>query len=89
LDSDIPTLLLSGEADPITPPKYAEQVAAGLTNSRHLILPGYGHDVSLVGCMPAVITNFIADGSLTNLNVSCVDEITPPPFFVSPTGPRP
>jgi pimeloyl-ACP methyl ester carboxylesterase len=89
LDSDIPTLLLSGEADPITPPQYAEQVAAHLSNSRHIILPGYGHDVSLIGCMPAVITNFIADGSLTNLDVSCVDEITPPPFFVSPTGPRP
>jgi pimeloyl-ACP methyl ester carboxylesterase len=89
LVSDIPTLLLSGEADPITPPKYAEQVAANLSNSRHIILPGYGHDVSLVGCIPTVITNFIADGILTNLDVGCVDEITPPPFFVSPTGPRP
>jgi pimeloyl-ACP methyl ester carboxylesterase len=89
LVSDIPTLLLSGEADPITPPHYAGQVAASLTNSRHLILPGYGHDVSLVGCIPVVITNFIAGGSLTNLDASCVDEITPPPFFVSPAGPRP
>lgn len=89
LVSDIPTLLLSGEADPITPPHYAGQVAAGLSNSRHLILPGYGHDVSLVGCIPTVITQFIAGGSLTNLDVSCVDEITPPPFFVSPAGPQP
>jgi pimeloyl-ACP methyl ester carboxylesterase len=89
LASDIPTLLLSGEADPITPPHYAEQVAAGLSNSRHLILPGYSHDVSLVGCVPDVITHFIADGSLTNLDVSCVDEIAPPPFFVSPVGPQP
>ena len=89
LVSDIPTLLLSGEADPITPPHYAEEVAAGLSNSRHLILSGYGHDVSLVGCMPTVITNFIGDGSFTNLDISCIDEITPPPFFVSPAGPQP
>lgn len=89
LVSTIPTLLLSGEADPITPPQYAEEVAAGLSNSRHLILPGYGHDVSLAGCMPTVITNFITDGSFTNLNVSCIDEITPPPFFVSPAGSQP
>ena len=27
--SDIPTLLLSGEFDPITPPRFAAQVAPG------------------------------------------------------------
>lgn len=87
--SDVPTLLLSGEADPITPPRYAEQVAEDLSNSRHIVLPGYGHDIMLAGCMPSVVTEFISAGAVEGLDTSCVEEITPPPFFVSATGPRP
>lgn len=89
LHSDIPTLLLSGEADPITPPHYAAQVARGLNNSLHLILPGFGHDVMLPGCMPSVITAFIQAGTLQDLQTNCVQEIVPPAFFVSPAGPKP
>ena len=89
LRSDIPTLLLSGEADPITPPYYAAQVAAVLSNSHSLTLPGFGHDVLLAGCMPAVVTAFIGAGAVDELETDCVEEITPPAFFVSPGGPTP
>lgn len=89
LNSDIPTLLLSGEADPITPPRYAEQVAEGLTNSEMITLPDYGHGILSVGCVPAVVTAFIEAGTPEGLDTSCTEEITPPPFFVSPAGPRP
>ena len=89
LTSNIPTLLLSGEADPITPPYYADQVAEGLSNSQHIILPGYGHDISVTSCMPTVITDFITAGNLEGLDTSCTDEITPPPFFINPSGSRP
>src|SRR6202789_2859142 len=43
LKSDIPTLLLSGEADPVTPPADAERAARGLERHRHLVLSGEGH----------------------------------------------
>lgn len=85
----IPTLLLSGEADPITPPQYADSVAAALPQSLHLVVPGYGHDVLTVGCIPAVVEAFISSGAVTGLDTACLDEIQPPPFFVSPTGPKP
>lgn len=85
----IPTLLLSGEADPITPPLYAEAVAAHLPNSLHLIVPNYGHDVLLAGCMPEVVADFLRSGSVANLNTSCLAEIQAPPFFVSLAGPTP
>ena len=52
LHSDIPTLLLSGEADPVTPPADAERAASGLTRHRHLILKGEGHGQLTTGCMP-------------------------------------
>ena len=62
LVSDLPVLLISGDADPVTPPAYAVDVAETLPNSRHLILPGYGHGVIAAGCMPAVVAQFIETG---------------------------
>src|SRR5690606_32651436 len=41
--SDVPVLILSGEADPITPPRHAERVAESLTNELHLVFSGMGH----------------------------------------------
>lgn len=89
LNSDIPTLLLSGDADPITPPAYAEQVAAGLSNRAKILLPGYGHDISTVGCIPDVITDFIQSGTHDDLDTGCVANIVPPPFFITAAGPQP
>ena len=59
LKSDIPTLLLSGEADPITPPGNAEKVAKNLTNSLNLVVPGIGHNIIYRGCVPKILTSFI------------------------------
>ena len=89
LQSDIPALLLSGGADPVTPPAYAETVAATLPNSRHLVVPGYGHGVLAVGCMPRVVAQFIREGNADTLDTDCLEELEPPPFFVDLAGPQP
>jgi len=89
LTSDTPALLLSGAADPVTPPEYAEQVAAGLSNSRHIVIPGFGHGVIGLGCMPKVVAEFIRTADPAALDTSCLDELRPPPFFVSFAGPTP
>ncbi|MBN2004192.1 MAG: alpha/beta hydrolase [Anaerolineae bacterium] len=89
LASDTPVLLLSGEADPITPPQYAETVAQTLPNSLHLIAPELGHGIAMRGCVPRLLTDFIETASVANLDTACVQDITPPPFFVSFTGPKP
>ncbi len=41
--SDRPTVLVSGQFDPITPPRYADVVKATLTNVVSVTLPGGGH----------------------------------------------
>jgi pimeloyl-ACP methyl ester carboxylesterase len=89
LTSDTPALLLSGAADPVTPPEYAEQVAAGLSNSRHIVIPGFGHGVISAGCMPKVVAEFIRTADPAALDTTCLDELQPPPFFVSFAGPEP
>ncbi len=89
LTVDIPTLLLSGEADPVTPPNYAETVAADLPNSLHLAAPDYGHGLLLVGCVPDILTRFVAAGSVQDIDITCLEKLQPPPFFVNLTGPEP
>jgi pimeloyl-ACP methyl ester carboxylesterase len=87
--SEVPTLLLSGEADPITPPGNGNQVQAGLANSLHLVIPGSGHNVLFRGCLPKVITSFIESGSEKGLDTACVQEIKPAPFLLNFNGSRP
>src|SRR5690348_5307764 len=41
--SDKPVLVLGGELDPVTPPRYGEAIVKGLPNSRLLIAKGQGH----------------------------------------------
>jgi len=89
LHSEIPTLLLSGEADPVTPPLDAERAAAGLTHHRHLILKGEGHGQLPTGCVPIIAADFLDEAAPDKLDASCLDRHTPEPFFLSMTGPAP
>jgi pimeloyl-ACP methyl ester carboxylesterase len=87
--SDLPVLLLSGEADPVTPPSYAEQVAAGFSNHLHLVAPDSGHGVLSRGCLPKIAQAFLEAGSVAGLETDCVAEIRALPFFLNPSGPAP
>lgn len=87
LRSDIPTLLLSGADDPVTPPVYGAQVARTLSRSRHLVAPGMGHGVAARGCLPDLIADFVAAGAAEGLDAGCVEDIAPPGFFLNPNGP--
>ena len=87
--SSIPTLVLSGEVDPVTPPSWGEQVASTLSNSKHIIIGGTGHTAGGTGCGQRLMREFIEEGSPAALDTSCVDRVRRPAFFVSPAGPDP
>ena len=74
--SDVPTLLLSGERDPVTPPGNAERVARTLKNSLHLIVPdaghGYGGIEGAYQCADRLIIQLVESGTLQGLDTSCV-----------------
>ncbi len=89
VSSDIPTLLLSGEADPITPPSNAEKAAKNLSNDLNLVVAGIGHNVIYRGCIPRIVTDFIESGSIAGLDTACVQEIHPMPFMVNFSGSKP
>ncbi len=87
--SDVPTLLLSGELDPVTPPRWAERAAETLSRSRHLIAPGTGHGTLGAGCVPSLIADFLETADPETLDAGCLDEISRPPFWTTLTGPEP
>jgi pimeloyl-ACP methyl ester carboxylesterase len=81
--SNAPVLIFSGNVDPVTPPKYGEEVASHLPNSKHVIIPEAGHGVDGMtdpGCIDRIAIEFLDKGDAKNLDVSCVDKMAPPPF---------
>lgn len=88
-DLEAPVLLLSGGADPVTPPRYAQTLAGLWPNSRHIVLPGFGHGLIAVGCVPQLMAQFLDEGTAVGLDTSCLDGLEPPPFFLDLTGPGP
>jgi pimeloyl-ACP methyl ester carboxylesterase len=89
VQSSIPTLILSGEIDPVTPPVWGDEVAKTLPNSRHIVIPGTGHTAGGTGCGRRLIKAFVDAGTTADLDTSCVDRISRPPYFVTPAGPAP
>ncbi len=89
LVSSRPVLLLSGEADPVTPPSYGDQVLENLGNARHIIGPGQGHGLAPVGCVPSLMRRFLQDLDPQGLDDSCLQRERTSPFFLDFTGPAP
>lgn len=89
LATDIPFLLLSGDADPITPPRYAEMAAVNLTNATHLIGKHQGHGQLGVGCMSRLMAEFVSSGDPAAIDAQCMERNFVMPFFVDFSGPRP
>ena len=81
VQSDIPTLLLSGHFDPITPPQYAEVAAETLPNSYQVVFPWGGHGAAGSGeCQDSMILQFL-DNPAQAPNDACVAEHGPVTFL--------
>jgi pimeloyl-ACP methyl ester carboxylesterase len=89
LRSDIPTLLLSGANDPVTPPQYADQVLQGLSAGKHLVLAGQGHGQLVIGCIPRLMAQFVEAGATESLDTQCIRAVAPAPFMLSRSAPAP
>jgi pimeloyl-ACP methyl ester carboxylesterase len=81
LRSDVPTLLLSGERDPITPPAYGEEVAQYLSRSLHVVQPNAGHGAG-GPCVAQLRLQLITTGSVEGLDPSCIRPTSNPDFVI-------
>lgn len=85
--SSVPTLLLSGSRDLVTPSHFADEVAVRPTNNRTVVIPGAGHGVG-GWCVDRMVRDLIERGSLEDVDTSCVPRMRPPSFRL-PSATRP
>lgn len=89
LETATPVLILEGELDPVTPPRYGEDVLTGLSDGRLLVARGQGHNVIGRGCIPRLVREFVDKLDPRALDATCVDALGPTPAFVTFNGPSP
>ena len=89
LATSTPVMLLSGEVDPITPPRYAELAAVDLASARLLVVKGQGHGQLAVGCMPNLLEEFVAGADPDAVDAGCLERSFVMPFFLDFSGPLP
>lgn len=86
LSTRVPALVLAGEFDPVTPPRYGRQVVKTLPNGRLFVLRGQGHSVLSAGCMPKLFAQFIEKTDARALDGKCLDQLAYVPPFTSFNG---
>lgn len=85
----VPALILSGDLDPVTPPRWGEAMKNHFSGGLHVVVPGTAHNTSMAGCVPDLIARFVARGGAEGLDASCVRKIRRPPFVIDPSGTAP
>jgi pimeloyl-ACP methyl ester carboxylesterase len=89
LRGNVPTLLVSGEFDPVTPASYGDRVLKNLSNAIHIVVAKQGHVNVTRGCLPKLTNTFLQTLEPKKLDQSCVKKILPAPFFLDYTGAAP
>ena len=79
--SDIPTLIMTGQYDPIVPPGWGQQAAQTLTTSYFFEFAGMGHGASGADCPRTMMLAFLDDPT-TAPDDACIAEMEVSPFVV-------
>jgi len=86
--SNVPTLLIVGHFDPVTPPSQARQAAETLNNAYYVEFPTMGHSVTAFSFCPTGIMADFIDNPFEQPNTSCVER-EPAIVFLLPGEPIP
>jgi len=84
--SDVPALVVSGELDPVTPPRFGAQVARGLRHGWHAVIANGSH-VDGGPCVDGLVTAFVRAGSADGLRPDCFGLGVRPPFVLPDPAP--
>jgi pimeloyl-ACP methyl ester carboxylesterase len=92
VQTDLPSLIIDGDMDPITPPPNAKAIVPGFANGTYVEFPYAGHGPSRsVECAGDMLNAFY-DDPMAEPDLSCVDEMEEPeifaPLFTSDVVPR-
>jgi hypothetical protein len=83
--SNVPALLISGDTDPVAPPRWGEEVKSFMPNAIHLVVPGGGHTPDNT-CTRSIRAEMFRTGTTKGLDLSCMAKLKPAPFKL-PTNP--
>lgn len=82
--SRIPTLILSGALDPVTPPSGGDEVVRTLANGAHVVIRNNGHPIgNAEACVGSMLAAFLEKGAVAGLDRSCAGAIPVRPFLLS------
>jgi pimeloyl-ACP methyl ester carboxylesterase len=84
--ADIPTLILSGNLDPVTPPSNGDFSAKTLPNSHHIVVENASHVVATSTCASDIVNEFLTTKVPNKLDESCLDDIPQESFMTSVNG---
>jgi len=84
--ANIPTLILSGNLDPVTPPSNGEYSAKTLPNSHHIVVENASHTVAMSTCANDIVNEFLSKKDPKALDESCLDDIPAETFMTSVNG---
>ena len=84
--ANIPTLILSGNLDPVTPPSNGEESAKTLPNSHHIVSKNSAHIVASTPCGVDIVNEFIETLDPKGLDESCLAELKSETFMTHLNG---
>lgn len=79
--SDVPTLVMAGEFDPITPPGFAQLVAGDLSHAQYVELPYVSHGSSISSCGQRLRNRFLRAPE-QEVATLCISTIPKPEFLI-------
>jgi pimeloyl-ACP methyl ester carboxylesterase len=85
----VPTLIVSGYMDPVTPPSWGDQAARTIEPSRHIVVRHLSHEangLSEAACLDRIFIAFLRDPEPKELDIECTDAMLPPPFALEPVA---
>ena len=84
--ANIPTLILSGSLDPVTPPSNGEISHSHLPNSHHIVSKNNAHIVASTACGVDIVNEFLEKQTPTELDESCLKELPNESFMIGLNG---
>jgi pimeloyl-ACP methyl ester carboxylesterase len=76
--SAVPTLILSGRLDPVTPPQWGQLIHENFPNSLHVVIPA-AHNIG-GPCVDQIRRQFLETASVRGLDTRCVADMKLPPL---------
>jgi len=85
VESTIPTLVVNGGWDPVTPPPLARYIAPGFSNGRYIEVPfaGHGPTRSMSDCAGPVLNAFFDNPDPSALDASCLEAGVDAPEYLA------